>query len=69
MTLTAFAVTSTIGFGTLYYAYPVLQKPMAASLDASATAVTGALTTSVLTGALMAIPVGRWLDRRGGLRS
>ncbi|MFI7284343.1 MFS transporter [Micromonospora chersina] len=39
---------------------------MAASLDASTTAVTGALTASVLAGALMAIPVGRWLDRHGG---
>ncbi|MET8835408.1 MFS transporter [Micromonospora sp. NPDC004540] len=64
--VTALAVTSTIGYGTLYYAYSVLLGPMAASLDASTTAVTGALTASVLAGALMAIPVGRWLDRHGG---
>nr|WP_308042767.1 MFS transporter [Micromonospora sp. PLK6-60] len=62
----ALAITSTIGYGTLYYAYAVLLGPMAASLNASTTAVTGALTASVLTGALMAIPVGRWLDRHGG---
>ena len=62
----ALAITSTIGYGTLYYAYAVLLGPMAASLDASTTTVTGALTASVLAGALMAIPVGRWLDRRGG---
>ncbi|WP_431932200.1 MFS transporter [Micromonospora sp. RP3T] len=62
----ALAVTSTIGYGTLYYAYPVLLIPMATSIGASTTAVTGALTTSVLTGALMAIPVGRWLDHHGG---
>ncbi|MGW4293302.1 MFS transporter [Micromonospora chersina] len=62
----ALAITSTIGYGTLYYAYAVLLGPMAASLDASTTAVTGALTASVLAGALMAIPVGRWLDRHGG---
>lgn len=62
----ALAITSTIGYGTLYYAYSVLLGPMAASLDASTTAVTGALTASVLAGALMAIPVGRWLDRHGG---
>ncbi|TDC83283.1 MFS transporter [Micromonospora sp. KC606] len=62
----ALAITSTVGYGTLYYAYAVLLSPMAASLDASTTAVTGALTASVLAGALMAIPVGRWLDRHGG---
>ncbi|WP_305792150.1 MFS transporter [Micromonospora sp. KC723] len=62
----ALAVTSTIGYGTLYYAYAVLLNPMAASIGASTTAVTGALTASVLTGALMAIPVGRWLDHHGG---
>ncbi|MEU4366644.1 MFS transporter [Micromonospora chersina] len=62
----ALAITSTIGYGTLYYAYAVLLGPMAASLHASTTAVTGALTASVLAGALMAIPVGRWLDRHGG---
>ncbi|MFG3702262.1 MFS transporter [Micromonospora sp. NPDC047620] len=62
----ALAITSTIGYGTLYYTYAVLLGPMAASLGASTTAVTGALTASVLAGALMAIPVGRWLDRHGG---
>ncbi|PWR09027.1 MFS transporter [Micromonospora acroterricola] len=62
----ALAVTSTVGYGTLYYAYPVLLRPMAATLGASTTAVTGALTVSVLAGALMAIPVGRWLDHHGG---
>ncbi|MER7456004.1 MFS transporter [Micromonospora sp. NPDC126480] len=62
----ALAVTSTVGYGTLYYAYAVLLGPMATGLEASTTAVTGALTASVLAGALMAIPVGRWLDRRGG---
>jgi len=62
----ALAITSTIGYGTLYYAYAVLLGPMAAGLGASTTAVTGALTASVLAGALMAIPVGRWLDHHGG---
>jgi MFS family permease len=62
----ALAITTTIGYGTLYYAYAVLLNPMAASLGASTTAVTGALTASVLAGALMAIPVGRWLDHHGG---
>ncbi|MEU4555399.1 MFS transporter [Micromonospora violae] len=62
----ALAVTSTIGYGTLYYAYAVLLTPMAATLGTSTTAVTGALTASVLAGALAALPVGRWLDHHGG---
>ncbi|MFI6263205.1 MFS transporter [Micromonospora sp. NPDC051006] len=62
----ALAITQTVGYGTLYYAYAVLLNPMAASLGTPTTAVTGALTASVLAGAAMAIPVGRWLDRHGG---
>nr|BFE56308.1 MFS transporter [Dactylosporangium thailandense] len=64
--VTALAVTQTVGYGTLYYAFAVLLQPMAATLHASTTTVTGALTASVLAGAAMAIPVGRWLDRHGG---
>jgi MFS family permease len=60
------AVTQTVGYGVLYYAFAVLLHPMAADLHASTTAVTGALTASVLAGAVMAMPVGRWLDRHGG---
>lgn len=62
----ALAVTQTVGYGVLYYAFAVLLQPMARSLDASTATVTGALTASVLVGAVTAVPVGRWLDRHGG---
>ena len=62
----AFAVTQTVGYGTLYYTFAVLLRPIAATLHASTAAVTGAMTCSILTGAAMAVPVGRWLDRHGG---
>jgi MFS family permease len=62
----ALAVTSTIGYGVLYYAFAVLLRPMAEDLHASAAMITGALTASVLAGAAMSVPVGRWLDRHGG---
>src|SRR2546429_4784028 len=39
---------------------------MAGARPASPATVTGALTASVLAGAAMAVPVGRWLDRHGG---
>jgi len=61
-----FAITQTIGYGCLYYAFAVLLHPIATDLHTSAAAVTGALTTAVLTWAAMAVPVGRWLDRHGG---
>ncbi|GAA3348675.1 MFS transporter [Amorphoplanes nipponensis] len=60
------AISQTIGYGTLYYAFAVLLAPVAAHLHTSTTAVTGAYTASVLTGAALAVPVGRWLDRHGG---
>lgn len=37
-------------------------------LHTSTTAVTGAFTASILVGAVMAVPVGRWLDRHGAER-
>ena len=60
------AITQTIGYGTLYYAFAVLLHPIVADLHTSTTAVTGALTIAILTWAVTAVPVGRWLDRHGG---
>ncbi|GAA1679889.1 MFS transporter [Kribbella yunnanensis] len=62
----ALAVTTTIGYGVLYYAFGALLEPMRAELNISATTATGALTLAALTAAVLSIPVGRWLDRRGG---
>lgn len=70
----ALAVTQTVGYGTLYYAFAVFLVPTAGDLRASTGAITGAFTgaitgaftASVLTSAALAVPVGRWLDRRGG---
>jgi predicted MFS family arabinose efflux permease len=62
----ALAVTATAGYGVLTYAFAVLLVPMQEALAADRTAVTGAQTVSLLAAALAAVPVGRWLDRRGG---
>ncbi|MCW6003595.1 MFS transporter [Micromonospora sp. CPCC 205371] len=62
----ALAGTQAAGYGGGYYAFAVLLQPMATTLHASPATVTGALTASVLAGAAMAVPVGRWLDRHGG---
>jgi predicted MFS family arabinose efflux permease len=60
------AVTQTIGYGVLSYAFAVLLTPVAADLHTTTAAVTGAFTISIVTSAAAAIPVGRWLDRHGG---
>jgi len=62
----ALAITTTIGYGVLYYAFSALLAPMSQDLQISTTTTTGALTVAVLVSAAMAIPVGRWLDVRGG---
>lgn len=60
------AVTQTIGYGVLYYTFSVLLDPIADELHADRVHITIALTISVLSAAAAAIPVGRWLDKRGG---
>ncbi|NRQ38096.1 MFS transporter [Nonomuraea sp. NN258] len=62
----ALAVTQTIGYGVLYYAFSVFLAPMARDLDAGNAQIAAALTLSVLIAALCAPLVGRWLDARGG---
>jgi MFS family permease len=62
----ALAVTQTVGYGVLYYAFAVVLAPLAADLRVSTTTITGALTLAVLVSAVCAIPVGRWLDDHGG---
>ncbi|MCC5576288.1 MFS transporter [Microtetraspora sp. AC03309] len=62
----ALAVTQTIGYGVLYYAFSVFLTPMTGALRASGTQIAGALTLAVLTMALCSPLVGRWLDAHGG---
>lgn len=62
----ALAVTTTVSYGVLYYAFSALLEPMRHDLRISATAATGALTLASLVSAVLAVPVGRWLDARGG---
>ncbi|MBN6056560.1 MFS transporter, partial [Nonomuraea sp. RK-328] len=62
----ALAVTQTVGYGVLYYAFSVFLTPMARDLRASTAQVAAALTVSVLTTALCSPLAGRWLDRHGG---
>ncbi|MEV0290196.1 MFS transporter [Kribbella sp. NPDC050820] len=64
--MAALAVTTTVGYGVLTYAFSVLLGPMSRELGISTTTAVGASTVAVLVTGVMSIPVGRWLDARGG---
>jgi MFS family permease len=57
------AVTETVSWGVLYYAFAVFQVPMQHELGWSKSELTGAFSLALATSALVAFPVGRWLDR------
>ncbi|MFF1819174.1 hypothetical protein ACFVWG_17880 [Kribbella sp. NPDC058245] len=53
----ALAITTTVGYGVLYYAFSALLEPMRTDLHISTTTATGALTTSALTSAGATAPL------------
>lgn len=61
----ALALTQTIGYGVLYYAFGVFVKPMEAELGWSRAETSAAFSLALLVSGLAAIPVGRWFDRHG----
>lgn len=61
----ALGVTEAVSWGVLYYAFSVLLTPMEADLGWSRAETTGAFSVALLVSGFAAIPVGRWLDRRG----
>lgn len=63
--VTALAVTETVSWGVLYYAFAVFQVPMRAELGFTTAQTSGAFSLAVLVTGLAAVPVGRWLDRHG----
>ena len=60
-----FALTETISWGILYYAFSVFLVPMQRDLGWSAAAITGAYSLATLVSGLAAPFVGRWLDLHG----
>ena len=59
------ALTETVSYGVLFYAFAVMLVPMQADLGWSQATLTGAFSLAALTAGMVALPVGRWLDRRG----
>ncbi len=59
------ALTETVSFGVLLYAFSVLLLPMERELGASRGALSAALAAAAITRAIAAPIVGGWIDRRG----
>jgi MFS family permease len=61
----ALGITECASYGILSYAFAVFLAPMEAELGWSRTQLTGAFSLSWLVAGMAAIPIGRWVDRRG----
>ena len=61
----ALAITETVSFGVLFYAFSVLITPMEAELGWTRGEITGAFSLSLLILGIIGVPVGHWLDKRG----
>ena len=59
------AITETVSYGVLFYAFPVFIAPMEAEFGWTRGALSGAFSLSLLITGLVALPVGYWLDKRG----
>ncbi len=61
----ALSITETISWGIIYYSFPVFLRAMEVDLHTSRVAVTGALSLALGVSAVVAVLVGRWVDRHG----
>jgi MFS family permease len=61
----ALAVTELVSWGALIYSFSVLVVPMHAELGWSPAQLYGAYTVGIAVSGLIAVPVGRWLQRHG----
>jgi len=60
------SVAQLISWGSLYYAFAVYALPMEREFGWSKAEVNGALSLGLLVSGLAALPVGAWIDRKGG---
>jgi predicted MFS family arabinose efflux permease len=59
------AVTETVSWGILYYAFAVFLVPMQTELGWSTPQITGAYSLALVVTMILSPPVGHWLDRAG----
>jgi len=63
--VTTLAITETISWGIIYYAFSVFLQPMEAETGWSRGELTGAYSVGLLVMGFMAYPVGTWVDKHG----
>lgn len=61
----ALAITETVSFGVIFYAFSVFITPMEAELGWSRAQISGAFSLMWLLTGIFAFPVGYWLDKHG----
>lgn len=61
----ALSITTTVGFGVIFYAFSVFITPMEAEFGWSRAEITGAFSLMWLVTGIFAFPVGYWLDKHG----
>jgi len=59
-------VTQIIGYGSVFYSFSPLMRPLEQALGASKSAVVGAFSLALLTAAICAVFVGKLIDRGAG---
>ncbi|MCZ7431133.1 MFS transporter [Streptomyces sp. WMMC1477] len=61
----ALCTTEITSWGVLFYAFPVLAPQISRDTGWSATSVTAAFSAALIVSAVVGLPLGRYLDRRG----
>jgi MFS family permease len=64
-TVTVLAITETVSWGILYYAFAVVLEPMERELGWTRLQLTAAFSLALAAAAVGGVGVGRWLDRHG----
>jgi predicted MFS family arabinose efflux permease len=59
----ALSLAQLVSWGTLFYSFSLFIVPMERDLGWSKTDLNGALSAGLLVAALLAMPIGRWIDR------
>ena len=65
MLIWGLTLSQIMGWGALYHTFPLYMKPMQDEFGWSVTELNLALTLGLVSCDLVAIPVGRWIDRHG----
>jgi len=63
--LAGLSAAQVISWGVIYYGFALFMDPMARELGWSQAQIAGAFSAAILASALAAIPIGRFMDRRG----